>query len=693
MKRTNYCGRFSEAEVGKKGTACGWVLSKRDMGGVIFVDLRDREGILQVVFDARNLSAEDFSRAETLRNQSVIEVSGEICLRDEETRNEKIPTGTIELRASKLYLLSSAEPLPFPIEEGSAVREEVRLKYRYLDIRRPEIINNLKFRHKLSGVIREYLDSKDFIEIETPILTKSTPEGARDYLVPSRVHPGSFYALPQSPQIFKQLLMVGGVDKYYQIARCFRDEDLRADRQPEFTQVDMEMSFIEQEDILGHLESLFKHLMQKMMNVDIKEPFPRITWHESMLKYGTDKPDIRFGLEIRDITDIAKTCNFEVFRKAVQSGGVVRAINVKNTEFTRSEIEDLTKFAIQTGAKGMAWIAIRQNGELYSILTKYFSEEELDAIITALDGKPGDFILFGADKEAAVCKTLGALRLRIGDMLGLRKKDDFKFLFITDFPQFEYSEEEDRYLAMHHPFTMPYEEDLPYLLSDPGRVRAQAYDVVLNGVELGSGSIRIHRSDVQAKMFEALGFSKEEAESRFGFMIGAFRYGTPPHGGFAFGLDRLAMLLLGAESLREIIAFPKNKDASCPMTNAPSPVDEKQLEELSLTGAGAVEIDKSQKAAKRHDRKINIDKLATLSRLSLEDEEKSKLRADLEAIVALADQLSAIDTENVKAKEHILAIHNVFREDVVIPSPDRDLLLREAPTKADGFITVPRVVN
>lgn len=693
MKRTNYCGLFSEADIGKRVVACGWVLTKRDMGGVIFVDLRDREGVLQLVFDARNLSAQDFACAEGLRNQSVIEVEGDIRLRDEETRNEKIKTGTIELSAHKVRLLSAAEPLPYPIEDGAAVREELRLKYRYLDIRRPELIANLKFRHRLVSSTRRYLDSRDFIEVETPILTKSTPEGARDYLVPSRVHTGSFYALPQSPQIFKQLLMVGSVDKYYQVARCFRDEDLRADRQPEFTQVDMELSFIEQEDILQHLESLFKHIMSEVAGVDIKEPFIRLTWHEAMDMYGSDKPDMRFGLEIKDITDIASKCSFEVFRRAVEAGGVVRAINVKGTEFTRSEIEDLTKLALQTGAKGMAWIAIRPDGELYSILTKYFTKQELDSIITALDGKPGDFIIFGADKVSAVRKTLGTLRLRIGDMLGLRNKEDYKFLFVTDFPQFEYSEEEGRFLAMHHPFTMPYEEDLPYLLSDPGRVRAQAYDVVLNGVELGSGSIRIHRNDVQCKMFEALGFTPEETETRFGFMTGAFKYGTPPHGGFAFGLDRLAMLLTGADSLRDIIAFPKIKDASCPMTDAPTPVDEKQLEELGLTGAPEEKQQKKSGVAKCTGPKIDVEKVATLARLTLREDEKEKLRSDLEAIVGFADRLSELDTGDLKASDHILDISNVFREDVVIPSPGRELMLREAPTKADGFITVPRVVN
>ncbi|MEG1778978.1 MAG: aspartate--tRNA ligase, partial [Oscillospiraceae bacterium] len=504
----------------------------------------------------------------------------------------------------------------------------------------------------------------------------STPEGARDYLVPSRVHPGTFYALPQSPQIFKQLLMVGGIDKYYQVARCFRDEDLRADRQPEFTQVDMEMSFVDQEDILQHLERLFKHIFKEVKGMELGT-FPRMTWHECMAKYGSDKPDIRFELPIIDISDIAKTCSFSVFRKAVDDGGVVRAINVKgHSDFTRSTIEELTQKAMGYGAKGMAWIAVRPDGELYSILTKYFSQDDLDAIMAAVDAKPGDFLLFCADKPSVACKTLGGLRLDIGDLLGLRKKDDYKFLIVTDFPQFEWSEEENRYMAMHHPFTMPYPEDLQYMTSDPARVRAQAYDVVLNGVEMGSGSIRIHRQDIQQQMFSALGFSDEQIQSRFGFMVNAFRYGTPPHGGFAFGLDRLVMLMVGADSLREVIAFPKIKDASCPMTDAPDLVDDSQLEVLNL-GVGVAKVGAQGVMAKRKQPGdvINVDNVANLAKLNLSKEEKAVMSEELSAIISFADQLSSIDTTDVPATAHVVPMQNIFREDVSVQFADRELLL------------------
>jgi aspartyl-tRNA synthetase len=558
LKRTHYCGLLREEHLANIVTVSGWVQTKRDMGGVIFIDLKDREGTLQVVFNAQNLSKEDFSIAETLRKQSVISVTGEIKIRDEETYNPKLITGTIELMATKIELLSEADTLPFEIEDDINIRDELKLKYRFLDLRRPKMLYNLRYRHKIQKIVQDYLDEDGFICVETPILTKSTPEGARDYLVPSRVHPGTFYALPQSPQIFKQLLMVSGLDKYYQVARCFRDEDLRADRQPEFTHVDMEMSFIDQEDILIHLEKLFKYIFKQAMQINFDKPFPRMTWTDAMNIYGSDKPDLRFGLPIVDISEIAKTCSFTVFKNAIDNGGVVRAINIKGkADFTRTNIEDLTKQATSYGAKGMAWIAIQENGELYSILTKYFTENEMNEIIKVVDGKPGDFIIFCADKLDTVRRVLGSLRLDIGDMLGLRKKDDFKFVIVTDFPQFEYSAEEKRFVATHHPFTMPYPEDIQFLFSDPPRVRAQAYDVVLNGTELGSGSIRIHNKDIQQKMFKALGFSDDEIERRFGFMINAFRYGTPPHGGFAFGLDRLVMLMLGAESLRDVIAFPK----------------------------------------------------------------------------------------------------------------------------------------
>ncbi|MDD3429710.1 MAG: aspartate--tRNA ligase, partial [Oscillospiraceae bacterium] len=528
MKRTHYCGLLTQDHINKQITAAGWAQTKRDMGGVIFIDLRDREGILQVVINAQNVTDEAFVAAEQLKTESVIAVQGTVRLRDAETYNPRLQTGTIELLCTRLEVLSGADTLPFKLEDGEAVREDLRLAYRFLDIRRPQMQQRLRFRHTLSREVEKYLDEAGFLSVETPMLTKSTPEGARDYLVPSRVHPGTFYALPQSPQIFKQLLMVGGVDKYYQFARCFRDEDLRADRQPEFTQVDMELSFVDQEDVLIHLEKLFKHIMQTTMGISIEKPFPRLTWTQAMDIYGSDKPDIRFELPIVDLTALAERCSFSVFNKVVQGGGVVRAINAKGcADFTRSTIEDLTDKAVKLGAKGMAWIAIRQDGELYSVLTKYFTKEEMQQLLDAVKAEPGDFILFCADKLATVRRTLGTLRLELGDMLNLRNKKDYKFLIVTDFPQFEWSEEENRFMATHHPFTMPYPEDVPFLISDPGRVRAQAYDVVLNGVELGSGSVRIHQKEVQSKMFEALGFSKEETQERFGFMINAFRYGTP----------------------------------------------------------------------------------------------------------------------------------------------------------------------
>lgn len=693
MKRTNYCGALRETEVGKTVTVCGWVQVKRDMGGVIFIDVRDREGILQVVFNSENLSKEDFEAAEKLKNQSVIAVSGLLTIRGEETYNSKLITGTIELKAQKLEVLSEAEPLPFSLDEGLNIREDLRLKYRFLDIRRPEILHNIRYRHQVQKASQEFLDAEGFIFVETPMLTKSTPEGARDYLVPSRVHPGHFYALPQSPQIFKQLLMVGGIDKYYQVARCFRDEDLRADRQPEFTQVDLEMSFVEQEDVLVTLEKMLKYIFKKVENIEFSEPFLRLTYQQAMDIYGSDKPDLRFDLPIIDITDLAAKCSFSVFRSVVDGGGVVRAINAKGCgEFTRSTIEELTQKAVNYDAKGMAWIAIRQNGELYSILTKYFKPEELDEIVKVLGGEPGDFILFCADKLNVVRKTLGNLRLDLAEILGFRKKNQFKILFVTDFPQFEYSEEEKRYMAAHHPFTMPYPEDVQYLFSDPARVRSQAYDVVLNGVELGSGSVRIHRKDLQQKMFQALGFSDAEIEERFGFMVNAFKYGTPPHAGFGFGLDRLVMLMVGADSLREIIAFPKNKEAVCPMTEAPSPVDSAQLKILGLDNLGATAQVKEQvKGAKPID--IDVNNVAHLARLKLVKEEKQTTANQMGDIIAFANHLNDIDTADVPITAHVVPMRNVWREDKVTNKNNRDLLLSNTPAKQDGHVYVPLVVD
>lgn len=693
MKRTSYCGALRETNVNQIHTVMGWVQNKRDMGGVIFIDLRDREGILQVVFDGRNLTPAAFAAAEALKLESVIAVEGPLRIRGEETYNPKLVTGTIELAAKKLEVLSEAAALPFSMSEAGNVREELRLQYRFLDLRRPKLLNNLKFRHRLTKLIHDYLDGQGFLQVETPMLTKSTPEGARDYLVPSRVHQGMFYALPQSPQIFKQLLMVGGVDKYYQIARCFRDEDLRADRQPEFTQVDMELSFVDQEDILTHLEKMFKHLFREALGVEFQEPFPRLTWQQAMDRYGSDKPDLRFGLPIVDLTQQLKGCGFSVFRKAIDEGGMVRAVNVKgHGNFTRSAIEELTEKALKLGAKGMAWIALKDDGEPYSILTKYFSQEEFQSLLDAVDGKPGDFILFCADQFSTVCRTLGGLRLELADMLGLRKPGDYRFLIVTDFPEFEYSQEEGRYLATHHPFTMPYPEDIPYLISDPARVRAQAYDVVLNGVELGSGSMRIHQKDVQRKMFEALGFSEEQIQERFGFMVNAFQYGTPPHGGFAFGLDRLAMQMLEAESLRDVIAFPKNKDAVCPMTQAPNVVDPHQLEVLGL--AALLSKEGTGKAVQKRQRpKIDVENVANLSKLLLSPEEKEAAAKDMEEIVEFANQLQAIDTENIPAAAHTARLTNVFREDIPQTSCPRELLLENAPEQHDGCVFVPQVVE
>ncbi len=690
MRRTKYCGEFTEGDVGQWATAAGWVATKRDMGGVIFLDLRDREGVLQVVCNME-LLGEGFAQAETLRNESVIEVSGKIEIRDEQTYNPKLKTGTIELRAEGLKILSVSKALPFQLAEAGGVKEELRLKHRYLDLRRGQMQKNLRFRHKLARAVRDYLDGAGFIEVETPILTKSTPEGARDYLVPSRVHPGAFYALPQSPQIFKQLLMVGGMDKYYQIARCFRDEDLRADRQPEFTQVDMELSFVEQEDVLAHLEQMFKSLMRSVMGIELAEKFPRLTWQQAMDLYGTDKPDLRFGLPIIELTEIAGTCSFGVFRSVAEAGGVVRALCIPGgAAFTRSTIEELTAKAQRLGAKGMAWIALREDGEVYSILTKYFKPEEIRAIIEKTGAQPGDFILFCADQLAAVRRVLGGLRLELAELLGLRKEGEYRFLLVTDFPEFEYSQEERRYVATHHPFTMPYPEDLQYLKTAPEKVRAQAYDVVLNGTELGSGSIRIHDQAVQQTMFQALGFSEDQIQEKFGFLVDAFGYGTPPHGGFAFGLDRLAMLLLGAESLRDVTAFPKTKDAACPMTLAPDYVSEEQLEVLGL---GQSFREEGKQAQRRSKKRIDVKKVARLSKLALSPEEEQAMEGELSAIIAFADQLAEIDTAGVPPTAHAIPMQNVLRKDEVLPSMPREQLLENAPSAQDGYLMVPQVIE
>ncbi len=690
MRRTEYCGKFGEQHMGTCQQAAGWVQKKRDMGGVIFLDLKDREGVLQVVCDA-SLLGEQFAAAERVHLQSVVQVSGRIRRRSEETYNPRLATGTVELAAEQLEVLSEAGSLPFSMEEDAAVREDLRLQYRYLDLRRSRMYRNLRFRHAVQKAAQDYLDADGFLFVETPMLTKSTPEGARDYLVPSRVHPGSYYALPQSPQIFKQLLMVGGIDKYYQVARCFRDEDLRADRQPEFTQVDMELSFVDQEDVLQHLEKLFRHIMRTVKGVELPA-FPRITWQQAMDWYGSDKPDIRYDLRMHDLTDLAARSSFTLFRKVAEQGGVVRAICVKGgAAFTRSQIDDLTERAIGYGAGGMAWIALRPDG-IYSILTKYFSEAQMQELLREMQAEEGDFILFCADRLETVRRVLGSLRQDIADLQGLKNPQDYRFLIVQDFPQFEYSREEQRWVAMHHPFTMPYPEDMPYLFSDPGRVRAQAYDVVLNGVELGSGSVRIHRSDVQQQMFRALGFGDEEIEQRFGFMVHAFGYGTPPHAGFAFGLDRLVMLLLGEQSLREVIAFPKIKDASCPMTQAPAQVDPAQLAVLGLAMRGEGE---GMQAAQpgRKGSPMEVERVAQLAKLRLPPEQKQAMAAQLSSIVDFAGQLAAADTASVEAAGQVGEQENVWREDAVTNADRRDQLLAASPSREGGYIVVPRVVE
>ena len=694
LKRSHYCGSIREEHIGKEINATGWVQRTRDMGGIIFLDLRDKTGILQVVFDSKDLDVETFNLVESLRNEDVISIRGKVEERDEETYNPKIPTGTVELRGQVLNLLSKSKNLPFLIEDGMNVREDLRLKHRYLDLRRPEMYNNLKLRHDTVKTIRRYLEDKDFLEVETPILTNSTPEGARDYLVPSRVHPGKFYALPQSPQIFKQLLMVSGVDKYYQIAKCFRDEDLRADRQPEFTQVDIELSFVDQEDVLSCLEDMFKYVFREVMNIDLKEDFKRFTYLEAMKLYGTDKPDIRFGMKIVDLSDIARKCNFKVFRAAMDNGGAVRAINIKGgNSFTRTEIENLTKNAISYGAKGMAWIGIDPSGELRSVITKFLKGDEIEAILKEVKGEPGDLIIFSADTEEVVCKTLGNLRLDIGDKLGLRKKDEFKFLIVTDFPLLEWSEEGNRYIAMHHPFTMAADEDLELLETNPAKARAKSYDIVLNGTELGSGSIRIHRSDVQEKMFQLLGFSDEEIRQRFGFVIDAFSYGTPPHGGFAFGLDRLIMMMAGASSIRDVIAFPKTKEAYCPLSEAPSMVVKEQLDELEIVLSKDVE-QKVKEIEGREEKQIELDleKLADQSMLYLGEDEK-KIEEDLKQKILAASIIKDIDVKGYSPSINTFEYENVLRVDRVESEFTVLELVSSAKTREDTFILVPMIME
>lgn len=582
LKRTHRCGELSTANAGENVTVMGWVQKQRNKGGLIFVDLRDRSGLLQIIFEEADCKAESFAKAEKLRSEFVIAVVGTVEKRAGAV-NENLATGEIEIRAKELRILSEAETPPFPIEADSKTKEELRLKYRYLDLRRPDLQKNIIFKSKISAAIRSFLTEEGFLEIETPILQKSTPEGARDYLVPSRVHPGMFYALPQSPQIFKQLLMCSGYDRYFQLARCFRDEDLRADRQPEFTQVDMELSFIDEEIIMDINERMMQKVFKDILDVDIPLPLPRMTYKEAMERFGSDKPDVRFGMELKNISDIVAGTDFVVFKSALEAGGSVRAINAKGCgSFPRKKIDSLVEFVKTYRAKGLAWIAINEDGSLKSQIAKFFTPEKLQEIVGRMEGVPGDLILICADKDNVVFDSLGALRLEISRMLELTKPDDFRFLWVTEFPMLEWDEEENRYVAVHHPFTAPMDEDLPLIDTKPGEVRAKAYDIVLNGYELGGGSIRIHRRDIQQKMFELLGFTPEDAQERFGFLMDAFKYGVPPHGGLAFGLDRIIMLMSGASSIRDVIAFPKVKDASCPMTDAPGVVEEKQLDELGI---------------------------------------------------------------------------------------------------------------
>ena len=582
LHRSHRCTEVTNDMVGQKVTLMGWVQKRRNLGSLIFVDLRDRSGLMQIVFDEPVIGSEGFEKAGSLRSEYVIAVVGTVQKRSAAV-NENLKTGAIEVAAEDLRILSESKTPPFPIEEGISTKDEVRLKYRYLDLRRPDIQKNLILRSKVCGIIRDFMLKEGFLEIETPILQKSTPEGARDYLVPSRIHPGSFYALPQSPQLFKQLLMCSGYDRYFQIARCFRDEDLRADRQPEFTQVDMEMSFVDVDDVIDVNERLLARVFSEAIGVEVPLPIPRMTWQEAMDRFGSDKPDIRFGMELTDVSDVVADCGFGVFSGAIADGGTVRGINVKGqAKMPRKKIDKLVEFARSCGAKGLAYVCVNEDGSYKSSFAKFMTEEEMDRLVQKMDGQPGDLLLFAADRFKTAVEVLGALRLNLAKELELYDPSEFAFLWVVDFPQFEWSDEQNRYPAMHHPFTMPYEEDLPMLLTDPGKVRAKAYDIVLNGCELGGGSVRIHQDDVQEKMFEALGFTVEEAHDRFGFLLDAFSYGVPPHAGLAFGLDRMIMLMTGADSIRDVIAFPKVKDASDLMTEAPTPVDDKQLEELSL---------------------------------------------------------------------------------------------------------------
>ena len=583
LHRSHRCTEVNNTMIGNTVTVMGWVQKSRNKGGIIFVDLRDRSGILQVIFEEANCGEESFTKAEKLRSEFVVAITGEVAKRGGAV-NENLATGDIEVIAKDIRILAEADTPPFPIEENSKTKEDLRLKYRYLDLRRPDLQKNIMMRSKVTTLVRSFMADEGFIEIETPTLCKSTPEGARDYLVPSRIHPGEFYALPQSPQIYKQLLMCSGYDRYFQIARCYRDEDLRADRQPEFTQIDMELSFVDVDDVIDVNERLLAKLFKEVIGVDVQLPIQRMTYKEAMERFGSDKPDLRFGMELCDVTDVVKDCEFVVFKNAIEAGGSVRGINAEGQgAMPRKKIDALVDFAKGYGAKGLAYIAIHEDGTMKSSFAKFMKDEEMQALVEKMNGKPGDLLLFAADKSKLVYDVLGALRLEIADQLGLLKKDEYRFVWITEFPLLEWSEELGRYQAMHHPFTMPMEEDLQYIESDPGRVRAKAYDIVLNGTEIGGGSVRIHQDDIQEMMFKALGFTMERAYDQFGFLLNAFKYGVPPHAGLAYGLDRLVMLMAQEDSIRDVIAFPKVKDASCLMSEAPNTVDAKQLEELGIS--------------------------------------------------------------------------------------------------------------
>ena len=582
LKRSHRCAEVVDAKIGDTVCVMGWVAKNRVKGGIIFLDLRDRSGIVQIIFEEETCGKEIFEKAAKIRAEFCIAVSGVLENR-KGAENEDLATGKLEIIAKELRILSEAETPPFPIEGDSKTKEELRLKYRYLDLRRPDLQRNIMLRSKIATFTREYLAKEGFLEIETPTLIKSSPEGARDYLVPSRVHKGEFYALPQSPQLFKQLLMCAGYDRYFQLARCYRDEDLRADRQPEFTQIDMELSFVDVEDVLAVNEGLISSLFKSVLNVDIPTPIQRLTWQEAMDRFGSDKPDLRFGMELKNISDIVSDSGFSVFATAVANGGSVRGIKVEGqAAMPRKKIDALTEFVKTYEAKGLAYLAIDAEGNIKSSFAKFLEEDKLESIKERMEAKAGDLLLFVADKNSVVFAALGALRCEIASQLGLLKKDEFKFLWVTDFPLLEWSEEDERFKAVHHPFTMPVDEDLQYLDTDPGRVRAKAYDIVLNGTELGGGSVRIHQADIQRKMFEILGLSEETARERFGYLLEAFKYGVPPHAGLAYGLDRVVMLMVGADSIRDVIAFPKVKDASCLMTEAPDRVDEEQLKELHI---------------------------------------------------------------------------------------------------------------